>query len=89
MPEPIPRPTRFLLLFAALGARKLERFFAINFLAQRRAVRLFSQSDSHLSIPSAYLTIRTRCGTALTMPRYRGGVFALHYLIEPGKAQAP
>src|SRR5882757_1462276 len=29
MPEPIPRPTRFLLLFACLGARKLERFFAI------------------------------------------------------------
>src|ERR1700722_9584255 len=33
MPEPIPRPTRFLLLFAALGARKLERFFDIYVLA--------------------------------------------------------
>src|ERR1700729_4439855 len=29
MPEPIPRPTRFLLLFACFGALKLERFFAI------------------------------------------------------------
>src|SRR5271155_6084437 len=36
MPEPIPRPTRFLLLLACLGARRLERFFAITILAQRQ-----------------------------------------------------
>src|SRR5436305_1534451 len=33
MPEPIPRPTRFLPVLAFLGARKLERFFAMIFLA--------------------------------------------------------
>src|SRR5580700_1280523 len=30
IPEPIPRPTRFLPVFACLGARKLERFFGIT-----------------------------------------------------------
>src|ERR1700733_10643805 len=34
MPEPIPRPTRFLFSFAFLGARRLERLrIAIYFLA--------------------------------------------------------
>src|SRR5882762_3386030 len=33
MPEPIPRPTRLRPVFAFLGARRLDRFFAIVFLA--------------------------------------------------------
>src|SRR5947208_10662076 len=31
MPEPIPRPTRFLLEFAFLGARKFERFMSFTY----------------------------------------------------------
>src|ERR1700761_6948208 len=44
MPEPIPRPTRFLPVFACLGARRLERFFAI--LSSLNAGWL-NQADSH------------------------------------------
>src|SRR5271163_2427542 len=44
MPEPIPRPTRFLLLFAFFGALKFDRFVGIFFLAQRRLV--FHPTDS-------------------------------------------
>ena len=33
MPEPIPRPTRLRPVFAFFGARRLDRFFAIDFLA--------------------------------------------------------
>src|SRR4051795_9136660 len=33
MPDPIPRPTRLRPVFAFLGARKFERFFAMIFLA--------------------------------------------------------
>src|ERR1700685_818430 len=33
MPDPMPRPTRLRPVFAFLGARKLERFFAMIFLA--------------------------------------------------------
>src|ERR1700733_14393409 len=33
MPDPIPRPTRLRPVFAFLGARRLDRFFAIVFLA--------------------------------------------------------
>src|SRR5271170_4674600 len=33
MPEPIPRPTRLRPVFAFLGARRLDRFFAMIFLA--------------------------------------------------------
>jgi hypothetical protein len=29
MPEPIPRPTRFLFEFAFFGARKFERFISL------------------------------------------------------------
>jgi hypothetical protein len=36
MPEPMPRPTRFLLLFAFFGALRFDRFVGILFLAQRR-----------------------------------------------------
>ncbi len=71
MPEPIPRPTRFLPVFACLGARKLERFFAITSSLNAGLVSLVRQSDS-LFFSSAYFTIRTRCGTALTMPRTDG-----------------
>ena len=33
MPDPIPRPTRLRPVFAFLGARKFDRFFAMIFLA--------------------------------------------------------
>jgi len=58
MPEPIPRPTRFLLLFACLGALKLERFFAI--ISSLNAGWL-CQSDS---LMCTYSTIRTKWGTS-------------------------
>src|ERR1700761_6510668 len=57
IPDPIPRPTRFLPLFAFLGARKFERFFDI-----------LSSLNAGLVQPTRivwrpYLTIRTRWGT--------------------------
>jgi hypothetical protein len=33
MPDPMPRPTRLRPVFAFLGARRFDRFFAMIFLA--------------------------------------------------------
>src|SRR3984957_6368493 len=83
MPEPIPRPTRFLFSLAFLGARRLERLrIAIcvsslnagGLVVQRLA---FSGADGAPGVlivysTTAYSTTRTRCGILATMPRMEG-----------------
>src|ERR1700677_1637202 len=82
MPEPIPRPTRFLPVFAFLGARRLERFFAITVLAQRRS----GATDSLLFY--GLLDDPYQVGHSLDHASDRRRIFPLYDLIEAGKAQA-
>jgi hypothetical protein len=46
MPDPMPRPTRLRPVFAFLGARKFERFFAMIFLAIAPVKLSFTDSRS-------------------------------------------
>src|SRR6476660_9843020 len=77
MPEPIPRPTRFLFEFAFLGARKLERFiaFPIGFRQSVLGIRPVNLMKVSGRMPNAdrrspiYCTNSSRCGTFFTMPR--------------------
>src|SRR5689334_19604318 len=57
MPDPMPRPTRFLLEFAFLGARKFERFIMFSaVMEQTRAGEEFSspcrESRGYLRAPA-------------------------------------
>src|ERR1700758_2035585 len=58
MPEPIPRPTRFLLLFAFFGALRLERFMMSSLYAgqacpDRLAFICWLAPDSIFNAPKA------------------------------------
>src|SRR5271154_3691976 len=59
MPEPIPRPTRLRPVFAFLGARRLDRFFAMIFLAH--APGTWRPADSRLLCP-VIVGVRGRVG---------------------------
>src|SRR5271155_2398231 len=60
MPEPIPRPTRFLLLFAFFGAFRFDRFVGIVFLAQRRLA--FHPTDSHFNLTAYRFAVNSLTG---------------------------
>src|SRR5467141_1052157 len=82
MPEPIPRPMRFLFSFAFSGARRLERLriaivSSLNAgkaaCALRRLAYDFGPDGRGAVLPGRYYsTTRTRCGTLATMPRMDG-----------------
>src|ERR1700677_4221146 len=82
MPEPMPRPTRFLLLFACLGALRLERFFDIlsslnagPALPARLAYVLVLFDDPH------------QMGHSLDHATDGNRVLTLDHLLEPGETQ--
>src|SRR6202522_4079401 len=80
IPDPIPRPTRFLPVFAFLGARKLERFFDI-----------VSSLNAGPVLPTRFFGLlydphQVRHGLHHASDRSR--IFPLYHLIEAGKAQA-
>src|SRR5579885_986349 len=82
MPDPIPRPTRFLVEFAFLGARRFERFITFSCChSERSEESLLSPNVFGLvGIPhfvrndrkQNYCTNSSRCGTFFTMPRIEG-----------------
>src|SRR5581483_6813003 len=89
MPEPIPRPTRFLLEFAPFGARRFERFFAMisslnagPFLKQNRLALPRVRHDGGL------LDDANQVRNLLHHAANRRTVLALDNLVQPRKAQA-
>src|ERR1700679_2454448 len=59
MPEPIPRPTRLRPVFAFLGARRLDRFFAMIFLAHAPGHRVPPTRVIRSEKRFAHFTLRT------------------------------
>src|ERR1700678_1153284 len=84
MPEPIPRPTRFLFSFAFLGARKLERLrIAMLFLAQRRLTPGKPTRMWMVLLVDDPDEVRNLLHHAVD----RGRIFTLDNLIQPREAQ--
>src|ERR1700722_18718899 len=75
MPEPIPRPTRFLFSFAFFGARRLERLrIAMLFLAITPAAQRLSDSLScAISTEAEGVLLKARLKSCHHSPKCKRG----------------